>query len=322
MLGGFQTGRPNVVDAFASERQYAENIFPVFDALPNELRGRFEHKKNPSGGQGAMLVGSYNDLRATRRDNTIFMEHGTGQTYGDDLASYAGSTRRDGVTLFLCPNERVADINYSVHPDIPSAVIGTPKLDKWWQWKPPADVVGLAWHWDSTVCPEARSALAHYESVLGDLAKNFLVLGTAHPRFHAVAEKVYAAAGIEFTPDVKDVYETASVLVADNTSLGWDFIALDRPVIWCNAPWYRREIRHGLRFWEYVDAGIEIDEPVELAWAVEKALTNDTKHARRMEVADALYPIRDGSSAKRAAQAIVKHVGGEHGRRTAAASQR
>lgn len=323
MPGGFLRGHHNVIDAFASEAHYAENLFPVFEALPDELRGRFDHAKNPPPSrQGPVVVASYNDLRKCKRD-TVFMEHGSGQTYSGDLASYAGSARREGVSLFLCPNQRVADANLTVHRDIPAVVVGTPKLDPWWGVAPQSDdIVALAWHWDALVCPEARTALAHYEEVLGELAKRFTVVGTAHPRIANIAATIYANAGIEFTTDSKDLYRLARVLVCDNTSLGWEFIAMDRPVVWCNAPWYRREVFHGIRFWEYVDAGIEIDEPVELAWAVEKALTNDTKHARRMEVADALYPIRDGTSAARAARAIVEHVGGEHGRRAAAASQR
>jgi hypothetical protein len=183
--------------------------------------------------------------------------------------------------------------------------------------KPESDIVGIAWHWDAEVVPEARTALRHYDPALKALAEEFHCIGTAHPRIAAVAASVYADYGIEYVAQPSKLYEEATILVCDNTTLGWEFIAMDRPVVWCNAPWYRRHVNHGLRFWEYVDSGIEIDEPAELSWAVGKALSEPSfKHERRMEVRDILYPYR-GDAAQRAAQAIVELVGGKHGRRTA-----
>jgi hypothetical protein len=315
-------GRPNVIDAFASETHYAANVFPVLEALPELYRGRLCDPKTPSV-SNHVVVASYNDLRQVYTRKVVFMEHGVGQTYGDDLASYAGSRRRDGVVLFLNPNERVAEANYQTHPDVPGAVVGSPKMDPWWDAVPEGGVVGLSWHWDAQFVPEARTALPQYESVLTELGQRFRCIGTAHPRIANIAAQVYDAAGIPFTMDATELYRHASVLVCDNTTLGWEFIALDRPVVWCNAPWYRRQVQHGIRFWEYIDSGIEIDEPVELIWAVDKALERDDKHARRMEVADVLYPYRDGTSAARAAEAIVSLVeGGKHGRRPAAARHR
>lgn len=305
------------VDAYASETHYAANVLPVLEALPAGIRGDFCDRDHPPFGVNPIIVASYNDLRSVGDRPAIFMEHGTGQTYSDDIASYAGARSRNNVALFLSPNQRVYDLNARTHPDIPNKVVGTPKLDPWWDTRPPGDVVGLAWHWDSLVCPEARSALAYYAVAFRELAERFRVIATAHPRISAVAEKIYADFGIPYTADPTELYRTASVLVCDNTSLGWEFIALDRPVVWCNAPWYRREIHHGLRFWDRVDAGIDIDEPVELCWAIDRAFAHDDKHSRRMEVADELYPYRDGTAAHRAVDAILELVGGKHGRRAA-----
>jgi hypothetical protein len=302
-----------VIDALASEDHYAENVRPVLEAVPVTSRGNLFHSRLPEGAAGPVIVSSYNDLRGVTGRPVVFMEHGAGQTYGagdENLPSYAGSTRRDGVALFLCPSDRVAQLNRISHPRVPSVVVGAPRLDTVWGLVPEQGVVGLAWHWDAAFCPEGRTALPHYESALADLARHAKTIGTAHPRIAAFAQEVYAEAGIEFTPDPYDVYERASVLVADNTSLGWDFIAMDRPVIWCNAPWYRRFISHGMRFWSLVDAGIEIDEPAELCWAVDKALQRDDKHARRMEVADLIYTYRDAECSTRAVAAIMEHVGG------------
>lgn len=300
-----------MIDAYASEPHYADNVRPVLEAVPDEYRGEL-HSVAPEG-QGPVIVSSYNDLRAIRERPVVFMEHGTGQTYGagdENLPSYAGSTRRDGVALFLCPNEHVAMLNRISHPRIPSVVVGCPRLDTAWDTEPEVGLVGLAWHWDAAFCPEGRSALPYYAGALADLARHVKTLGTAHPRIAAFAGEVYDEAGIETTGSIYEMYERCSVLVADNTSVGWDFIALDRPVVWCNAPWYRRFISHGMRFWSLVDAGIEIDEPTELCWAVDKALTRDDKHPRRLEVADMLYAYRDADCAARAVKAILRHVGG------------
>lgn len=289
---------------YASEPHYAANISSVYCALPEAFQGDFGD--TVPRGTGPVVVSSYNDLRKMRDRRVIFMEHGVGQTYGENLASYAGATQRDGVVMFLSPNMRVARLNARAHRGITQFIVGRPYLDPFWDAVPTEGVVGLAWHWDAGFCPEGRSALAHYEAELANIAARFDVIGTAHPRIANEAAKVYANAGIEFV-STDQVFEEASVLVADNTSVGWDFIALDRPVVWCNAPWYRREIHHGIRFWDYVDAGIEIDEPAELAWAIDKALTRDDKAQRRKEVRDALYPYADGHAGRRAAAHIMEY---------------
>jgi hypothetical protein len=50
------------------------------------------------------------------------------------------------------------------------------------------------------------------------------------------------------------------MLIADNTSMLYEFAYLGRPTAVLNAPWYRREASHGLRFWDAIP-GQMFDDP-------------------------------------------------------------
>lgn len=292
-----------MIDAYASEPHYRDHIAPVFDALPEGLRGSWSRR-----GAGPVIVAGYKDILAVGDRPVILMEHGAGQTYGGGHPSYAGGRGREGVKLFLCPSERVAEANRARYRMTPAVVVGCPKLDALREVKPEPGTVGFAWHWNAQVCPESRSALRHYAGALEEFAQRFPTIGTAHPRIAAAAEKIYANAGIEYV-DAAGLFARAELLVVDNSSIGWEFIALDRPVVWANAPWYRRDIHHGLRFWEHAD--IMVDEPQQLEAAITEAQEDAPEHRlRRRAIADAVYGYRDGSSTDRAAAAIVEHFGG------------
>lgn len=290
-----------MIDAYASEPHYRDHIAPVFDALGGQRGEWRRHGTNP------VIVASYKDLLGVGQRPVIFMEHGAGQTYGKGHPSYAGGMGRESVRLFLCPSERVATLNREAWPATPAVVIGCPKLQRWMGTKP-TGTIGLAFHWNGAVCPETRSALPHYQSVLPDIAQRFDVIGTAHPRIARVAAKVYANAGIEMV-SADEMFARAELLVCDNTSLGWEFLSLDRPVVWLNAPWYRRGVEHGMRFWEFADSGVQVNDPEDLVAGISVALA-DEQPERRREVAVEVY---GRHSAKRGATAIVERFGGLDG---------
>jgi hypothetical protein len=95
-----------------------------------------------------------------------------------------------------------------------------------------------------------------------------------------------------------------SVVVADNPSIQWESLALGIPVVFVNASWYRRDVNHGLRFWEYANCGPHVNHPGELA-EVAKTVADwaGVYDVRRREVAGLLYGQSEGS-AWRAAEAI------------------
>lgn len=261
------------------------------------------------------VVAGYGDLRDIRswRTRIAYMEHGSGLSYGGDSQaarhnSYAGGHDRKSVELFLVPGKYPAERNRAAHPDIPVVEIGCPKLDRWHGAPGPDNakpVVAFAWHWDCRVVPETRSAFDHFGPVLADLAADdrWTLLGGAHERASNV-RRAYGRHGIAQVT-LSDAIERADVLVADNTSAIYEFAAAtDRPVVALNAPWYRRDVYHGLRFWDAIP-GIECDDPRDLADAIAVALEDTaTQRAKRRTAVDAAYTYHQGDSAKRAAAAL------------------
>jgi glycosyltransferase involved in cell wall biosynthesis len=187
-------------------------------------------------------------------------------------------------------------------------VVGSPRLDDLpARQAGPSPVVALAWHWDLHLVPETLSALAWYRPALEGLARRFDVIGTGHPRRQDLAA-LYARLGIAFV-SFEEVCRRADVLAFDNTSAGFEFAATGRPVVVLDAPWYRREVRHGLRFWEAADVGVRINRPEHLADALERALACAPADARaREEALERVYTYRH-DAADRAAAAILSTFG-------------
>lgn len=260
------------------------------------------------------VVSSYGDLRDIRawRTRIALMEHGAGLSYMGDRRSrnhpsYAGGKDRRGVELFLVPGRYPAERNRAAYPNVPVVEIGCPKLDRWHGIPAPRNpkpVVAFAWHWDCRVVPETRSAFDHFGPALGKLADDgrWTVIGGAHHRASNV-RRAYGRHGIEQVT-LADAMERADVLVADNTSAVYEFAAAtDRPVVVLNAPWYRRDVHHGLRFWEAVP-GLECDDPRDLPDAIATALRDRASMRRqRAKAVEAAYTYR-GDASKRAASAL------------------
>jgi hypothetical protein len=152
--------------------------------------------------------------------------------------------------------------------------------------------------------PEMLGALSHHAWAIPDVAERYDVVGHAHPRDAQRAERQWGQLGIRFEPDPDKILETAGVLVAGNTSLMYEAAALDVPVVALNAPWYRRDITHGLRFWQAVP-GIQCDEPEHLPHCIEAALADAPPWPSvRAHAARAAYASLKGDAADRFADAI------------------
>ena len=268
----------------------------------------------PQIGSGPCLVASYGDVKKARRvgyGRLVFLEHGIAQTYvGVRHGSYSGGPDRGDVALFLVPNEQAAAKWRSAYPAARVEIVGSPRLDDLPRGPrrsaPPTGkdaVVAISFHWVCTVAPETQPAFSHYRLVLSRLAERFTVLGHAHPRFLDRIRHYYEHAGIEVVADFAEVCERADLYVCDNSSTLYEFAATARPVVVLNAPWYRRNVEHGLRFWEAAHVGLQVNEPADLVPTVERALTDPWPDERE----DALriaYAYRTGA-AERAARAIM-----------------
>lgn len=300
--------------AYATRPQYRRHLAPIVDELSS--RGhRISWARNvarlPRG--GLVLVASAADAERVARD-LVYVEHGAGQTYLDGPhKGYAGSPKLERVRLFLAPNERVEWAWRAAYPQAAVRTVGSAVLDRHLTDRAGnvgmrtshSDVtIAVTCHWSCGVCPETMPALPHYLDAVDYLARDHHVLGHAHPRIARRMAEVWREIGIRYVADPDEILERASVLVADNTSLMYEAAAIGTPVVALNAPSYRRDVEHGLRFWSHVP-GQQVDHPHELRPAVERALRDprDLQRLRR-RAAKYAYAALDGHAAERAADAI------------------
>lgn len=330
------------IDVLARESHHADHLYPTWLALPDRLRGTFfvhprmlevacaagveavsvEEASNPG---PLTLVASYRDLKWARGlgRRVIYSEHGAGQSYvkpdGQPVGSgsYIGALDRAGVVATLVPGRLAAARHAAVHPAIPAYSVGCPKLDRWHGGKPAKrerPVVAISFHWACKICPETKGAFNHYRQALPKLAKRFDMIGHAHPRaLSAQMRRQYERAGIELVESFDEVIERANVYCIDNSSTMYEWAALDRRCVVLNAPWFRKKVEHGLRFWSHADVGPMASGPRDIAEAIERSIEDPPQVAeRRREIVRDVYSAVDGKAAKRAA-AVVKDLAKEWG---------
>lgn len=325
------------LDFFARRSHYLDHLAPIWKALPPTQRGIFTvsadlldyaHDELGEGqiepyngtapsGNDPILTACFGDmLRAARNPGRalISMEHGTGHAFGG--AAYPnGKGRRDLVSLFLMPNEYTARLSRSVR-QTRCEVIGTPKMDEWVsdilpepKHNPP--VIAIAFHWGSrkNKPPESGSAFEHYKDILPQLAKRYKILGHGHPLAAHVYKPEFERAGIEWVGDFREVLRRADIYINDLSSTMYEFLITGKPVIVLNAPWFRRAVHWGIRFWDYSDVGINVENPGELFGAIDRTFAEYgtiCMDGRRAAARD-LYPYA-GCSAERAVEVIVKYL--------------
>lgn len=303
------------IDIVSSMGHYHRHILPIFDALPEALKGDGSPGRAYPDPGNVALVASWVDLEPLRANHEYFyVEHGAGQAYPGDVKSAAqpgysgsGGVRHVGCLGFICPSQTVAD-RWTTAPSI---AVGCPKLDKYARLlNPHISQVCLAFHWDCPISPEARSAWAHYNRDLDTIAdqlrrQGFTPHAHAHPKWHHAITAALVDAGFEFLESEEEVFERCGSLIMDSSSLMYEFAALDRPVIALDAPWYRQDVEHGLRFWAYVP-GPRMDCPYDLwHYPFLSRFNADYAIERRRSAAAYAYAHRDGSSSQRAADFVV-----------------
>ncbi len=331
------------IDFFTSQVQYAHHMRPIWEALPEEVRGTYydgpaavppyraavrANRRRPRGIPELVCVAAIGDLKrvsnrrapvtiggSTRRWEpfapTVLFEHGVGYSFHGTgpNASYAGGKDRGAAVCLPAVNAYVADANLKAYPQTPSPIIGCPKLDGLLQIPRPTNrrlVVCVSFHWDCAVAPETRWAFSWYGATLPNLTghPDFELVAHGHPRMAGFWRKWYGVQGIRYLETFEDVVAEADVYLNDSSSTLYEFAAMGRPVVTLNAPWYRRDVHHGLRFWEHADVGLQVNEPGELLPAILETLRNDPNRAQREAAVQAVYP-HLGTSAPRAARVLT-----------------
>lgn len=319
------------VDFLASAKAYRQHLDPIWDGLPDSLRGVYhrphERDRRPIGGTAPTVVASYGDSQRCPGRPLALVNHGAGQTYGNGTnPAYVGGlgsvqtprrrvVYRDRFSLFLEPSERCAELNRAASPEVRNVVVGTPAyLDRWLPpvpWVCPAEpIVAVSFHSNLDARELGMFGRNCWDRMLpafSDLASRWKVLGHLHPRqWTHDAVRTYQAHGIEPVQDWLEVLERADLYCIDNSSTGPEFMATGRPVVWMSRPEWRREPIPGGRFWEWSDGMPQTEQPGDLAGLIAEALTDPPcwRH-RREDVAGEVYALRDGRSTERAVDALV-----------------
>ena len=314
-----------MIHALASMPHYLDHIAPVWRALPERgtlwvprhlldratAMGLDATTHPPAGGR--CIVAGYRDLYRARKAGLgpfVLMQHGSGQSYGGDPRSaanpsYAGGKGNDDVALFLVPGPHPAARWAAAYPGARIVQVGLLKpLPDHDGSSPDQQVVAVSFHWPLGLVPETGSAWRTFRAALPDLDERWRVIGTGHPRWFAeTLAPWYHEHGIQPVPDLADAARMADVLVADNTSALFEFAATGRPVVVLNDPAYRRDVHHGLRFWEAATVGMQVDRPDALRGAVRLALLDPT--GLRDERARCVAMVYAGGGVPAAVEAIL-----------------
>jgi hypothetical protein len=306
------------VHALASLPHYLRHVQAIHRHLPDDIRGRvysgasaIRPRVEPK--DDIFMVGGFYDIDNVVDSRIIYVEHGAGQSYQGDPKmqrhpAYHGSTHDRRVIAYIAPNQRVAD-----SWDRPAFAAGSPCLDALRGRQPARTTVAITFHWDCHKCPETRSARPHYIEHLGTIVtwlrdQDLHVIGHWHPR-DQLGPKYWKNLGVEAIRDPDEVLARSRVLIADNTSLMYEAARLDRRILVLNAPWYRRDVHHGLRFWDHVP-GQQFDDPYDLiGFDLDQYISFDPFARERARAAAYAYAGQaDGREGERAARWVTQFV--------------
>lgn len=261
------------IHAFARAEHLAHHLYPIWRHL-GDLRGEFVQDRMGRAPRhwdqnDIVLVASYLDIASTMGRRTIYVEHGAGQTYsgGNPAATnyYHGADHPENVIGYICPRQEVADAWGR-----PAFAAGAPVCDPY-ELFATEKVAAITFHWNGAPphkvgVPEAGTALEHYRDRLPAIVAvlqefGYEVLAHHHPRFTHM-HSVWTKLGMDVAC-VNEVRQRASLIIGDNTSLLYEMAYCFRDVISLNAPWFRRDVEHGLRFWSHAP-GVQVGSPEEL----------------------------------------------------------
>ena len=127
---------------------------------------------------------------------------------------------------------------------------------------------------------------------------------------HSKRLKAYMAAGVPIVPDLRTLLSQVDVVSFDNTSAGFEAAAWGWPVVVLDSSRYRESVSHGLRFWTWADIGPRVRNRAWWADAVQEGYDRRLEfQPKREAMGRAVFGVRDGAAAVRAADAIEAVVG-------------
>jgi hypothetical protein len=299
-----------VIDIYASTSWYLEHLRPIADALGPDLgviHRQRPLKLRPEAKTRTALVASYGDLKVVRKagyQRFALIQHGAGQSYGNDHPSFPGGRGQEDVELFLVPNDHAAQRWREVYPHATVRVVGCPKLDHLpARDEGPGPVVAVSFHWEFRLVPETRSAYPEFAAMLPVIAERYTLLGHGHPRRREMG-RVWRRMKVPHVTSFAEICRRADVYVCDNSSSMFEFAATGRPVVVLNASGYRRDVSHGLRFWDAATVGVNVWRRDELMDGIARALESRSDDvAARESALDVVYGHRT-EAGERAAAAI------------------
>lgn len=317
-----------MISVWCLKHPYLDHLQPIWEAIPAERRDwvyvsdecwayaeslglrprRFrEYLRQP----GPMLIFSRAEVRRMPAGVPIvFAEHGVGPNYGgkSHLDRLREQWANRMTALLTTPAQAPAHERLfpgRVH------VVGCPKLDRWHGFhkgrsEPPT--VAFSHHWEQRIYPETRSAwpwdAEAWERVIA--SGRYTMLGHKHPGDPRDIEGWCREHGVEFVSRFDEIMERADLFVADNTSTLYEFAATDRPVVVLSPPWYRRDVHHGVRFWEHIP-GVECAVPEHLEACIEEALEDmPARRLIREQAVTAVYGPLDGRATERAVEILLE----------------
>lgn len=270
----FRQARELVIHVLHSFQHYWDHMQPIYARLPDSLQGTVSTSRREileiwRPGDLVMVAGGI-DVHNVRELPKVYVEHGAGQVYPGDYRSAhhpsysGGGMRHRNVICYLAPSEAVAA---RWRPYAPAYVVGCPKLSDIHR-TPRQKVAAITFHFPATVCPEAGSAWPAWSNYATSLVSwleddGWEVWAHEHPRWDGEVIKALSGCGALPVKDSETILSEASLLIADNTSLMYEFAALGGDVIALNSPDWRRDVHHGLRFWDYIP-GHDFTSPGEL----------------------------------------------------------
>jgi len=273
---------------YASQTHYRHHLEPLGIEITDRRPTNHSH----------VVVASRRDARymaAVRTAQVAVVEHGAGQRYHIDAGG--PEEPHSNVSLFLAPSQRVARHSAHLFPRAECVAVGSPRVEYLASLPRQPSRVVVSFHWNSPVAPEAQSAWQHYQRML-PLLNDFDLVGHAHPAIRSKLKPWYQRAGIEWREDWADCVSCAAALVVDNSSIMWEACALGIPVVVLNAPWYRRDVKFGLRFWSKADIGPHVEYPSQVADAIDAVLHRDRWQLRRRRAAEYVYGDINGATAR------------------------